>query len=179
MTNTVTKIEANFGRSLGNGANMGKYTLEAFKTVLDQRDTTILIGLINQAKKRGDTLAERAIKSMINIVYEGAKFKTEKNKKNGKSHTKIIIKGLKANEKAIAIMDDLVEAKISMRGSKWKDAFTTKTVKKPTPLNVKSFIETCSKRSTDELKEMQKIIKAAIKHQENNVVVELPNKKAA
>ena len=160
MTNTVTKIEVNFGRSLGNGANMGKYTLEAFKTVLDQRDTTILVGLINQAKKRGDTLAERAIKSMINIVYEGAKFKTEKNKKNGKSHTKIIIKGLKANEKAIAIMDDLVEAKISMRGSKWKDAFTTKTVKKPTPLNVKSFIETCSKRSTDELKEMQKIYRS-------------------
>ena len=81
MTNTVTKIEANFGRSLGNGANMGKYTLEAFKTVLDQRDTTILVGLLQQAKKRDDTLAERAIKFMINIVYNGAKIDTSKNKK--------------------------------------------------------------------------------------------------
>tara|TARA_R110001583_G_scaffold9195_3_gene43398 strand:- start:3550 stop:4089 length:540 start_codon:yes stop_codon:yes gene_type:complete len=179
MTNTVTKIEANFGRSLGNGANMGKYTLEAFKTVLDKRDTTILVAFLQQAKKREDTLAERAIKFMINIVYNGATIKTEKNKKTGKSHTKIIIKGIKANDKAIQIMGDLVEAKISMRGTKWKDAFTTKTTKKSAPLNVKSFIDTCSKRSTDELKEMQKIIKAAIKHQENNVVVELPNKKAA
>jgi len=179
MTNTVTKIETNFGRSLGNGANMGKYTLEAFKTVLDQRDTTILVGLLQQAKKRDDTLAERAIKFMINIVYEGATIKTEKNKKTGKSHTKIIIKGIKANDKAIQIMDDLVEAKISMRGTKWKDAFTTKTESKPTPLNVKSFLDTCSKRSLDELLEMQKIIKITIKNQKNSVVVELPNKKAA
>tara|TARA_R100000951_G_scaffold3517_1_gene4658 strand:- start:234 stop:764 length:531 start_codon:yes stop_codon:yes gene_type:complete len=169
MTNTVEKIEVNFGRSLGNGANMGKYTLEAFKTVLDKRDTTILVGLLNQAKKRDDTLAERAIKSMINIVYDGATIKTEKNKKTGKSHTKIIIKGLKANEKAIAIMEDLVEAKISMRGSKWKDAFTTKTTKKSAPLNKKSFVDTCSKRTDDELEAMIKIIKATLKNRNNNV----------
>ncbi len=169
MTNTVEKIEVNFGRSLGNGANMGKYTLEAFKTVLDKRDTTILVGLLNQAKKRDDTLAERAIKSMINIVYDGATIKTEKNKKTGKSHTKIIIKGLKANEKAIAIMQDLVEAKISMRGSKWKDAFTTKTTKKSAPLNKKSFVDTCSKRTDEELEAMVKIIKATLKNRNNNV----------
>ena len=169
MTNTVEKIEVNFGRSLGNGANMGKYTLEAFKTVLDQRDTTILVGLLNQAKKRDDTLAERAIKSMINIVYDGATIKTEKNKKTGKSHTKIIIKGLKANEKAIAIMEDLVEAKVSMRGSKWKDAFTTKTTKKSAPLNKKSFVDTCSKRTDEELEAMVKIIKATLKNRNNNV----------
>ena len=169
MTNTVTKIEANFGRSLGNGANMGKYTLEAFKTVLDQRDTTILVGLLQQAKKRDDTLAERAIKSMINIVYNGATIKTEKNKKTGKSHTKIIIKGIKANDKAIQIMDDLVEAKVSMRGSKWKDAFTTKTTKKSAPLNKKSFVDTCSKRTDDELEAMVKIIKATLKNRNNNV----------
>jgi hypothetical protein len=169
MTNTVTKIEVNFGRSLGNGANMGKYTLEAFKTVLDQRDTTILVGLLRQAKKRDDTLAERAIKSMINIVYNGAKIDTSKNKKTGKSHTKIIIKGLKANEKAIAIMEDLVEAKVSMRGTKWKDAFTTKTTKKSAPLNKKSFVDTCSKRTDDELEAMVKIIKATLKNRNNNV----------
>ena len=169
MTNTVTKIEVNFGRSLGNGANMGKYTLEAFKTVLDQRDTTILVGLLQQAKKRDDTLAERAIKSMINIVYNGATIKTEKNKKTGKSHTKIIIKGIKANDKAIQIMDDLVEAKVSMRGSKWKDAFTTKTTKKSVPLNKKSFVDTCSKRTDDELEAMVKIIKATLKNRNNNV----------
>ena len=169
MTNTVEKIEVNFGRSLGNGANMGKYTLEAFKTVLDQRDTTILVGLLNQAKKRDDTLAERAIKSMINIVYDGATIKTEKNKKTGKSHTKIIIKGLKANEKSIAIMEDLVEAKVSMRGSKWKDAFTTKTTKKSAPLNKKSFVDTCSKRTDEELEAMVKIIKATLKNRNNNV----------
>jgi hypothetical protein len=169
MTNTVTKIEVNFGRSLGNGANMGKYTLEAFKTVLDQRDTTILVGLLQQAKKRDDTLAERAIKSMINIVYNGAKIDTSKNKKTGKSHTKIIIKGLKANEKAIAIMEDLVEAKVSMRGTKWKDAFTTKTTKKSAPLNKKSFVDTCSKRTDEELEAMVKIIKATLKNRNNNV----------
>ena len=169
MTNTVTKIEANFGRSLGNGANMGKYTLEAFKTVLDQRDTTILVGLLQQAKKRDDILAERAIKFMINIVYEGATIKTEKNKKTGKSHTKIIIKGIKANDKAIQIMNDLVEAKISMRGTKWKDAFTTKTTKKSAPLNKKSFVDTCSKRTDDELEAMVKIIKATLKNRNNNV----------
>ena len=169
MTNTVTKIEANFGRSLGNGANMGKYTLEAFKTVLDQRDTTILVGLLQQAKKRDDTLAERAIKFMINIVYNGAKIDTSKNKKTGKSHTKIIIKGLKANEKAIAIMEDLVEAKVSMRGTKWTDAFTTKTTKKSAPLNKKSFVDTCSKRTNDELEAMVKIIKATLKNRNSNV----------
>ena len=169
MTNTVTKIEANFGRSLGNGANMGKYTLEAFKTVLDKRDTTILVAFLQQAKKRDDTLAERAIKFMINIVYEGATIKTEKNKKTGKSHTKIIIKGIKANDKAIQIMGDLVEAKISMRGTKWKDAFTTKTESKSTPLNVKTFVDACSKRTDDELEAMVKIIKATLKNRNNNV----------
>ena len=169
MTNTVTKIEVNFGRSLGNGANMGKYTLEAFKTVLDKRDTTILVGLLQQAKKRDDILAERAIKFMINIVYNGAKIDTSKNKKTGKSHTKIIIKGIKANEKAIAIMEDLVEAKVSMRGTKWKDAFTTKTTKKSAPLNKKSFVDTCSKRTNDELEAMVKIIKATLKNRNNNV----------
>ena len=169
MTNTVTKIETNFGRSLGNGANMGKYTLEAFKTVLDKRDTTILVAFLQQAKKREDTLAERAIKFMINIVYEGATIKTEKNKKTGKSHTKIIIKGIKANDKAIQIMGDLVEAKISMRGTKWKDAFTTKTTKKSAPLNKKSFVDACSKRTDDELEAMVKIIKATLKNRNNNV----------
>jgi len=169
MTNSTTTIETNFGRSLGNGANMGKYTLEAFKTVLDQRDTTILVGLLQQAKKRDDILAERAIKFMINIVYNGAKIDTSKNKKTGKSHTKIIIKGLKANEKAIAIMEDLVEAKVSMRGTKWKDAFTTKTTKKSAPLNKKSFVDTCSKRTDDELEAMVKIIKATLKNRNSNV----------
>ena len=58
-------------------------------------------------------------------------------------------------------------------------ALVGKTEKKPTPLNVKSFLDTCSKRSLDELVEMEKIIKIAIKNQKNNVVVELPNKKVA
>jgi len=106
---------------------------------------------------------------MINIVYNGAKIDTSKNKKTGKSHTKIIIKGLKANEKAIAIMEDLVEAKVSMRGTKWTDAFTTKTTKKSAPLNKKSFVETCSKRTDDELEAMVKIIKATLKNRNSNV----------
>lgn len=178
---TYTTLEKNFNRALGNGANLGFTFNELIKNVVTGKskgDTTSIVNVIAMANKKGDKIEQR-IKFVFGLVYKGATFKTEKNKKTGKTTSKMIIKGIKPNQKVLAILEQLAQDKVSMRGDKYLQALVGKTKKKPTPLNVKSFIDTCSKRSTDELKEMQKIIKAAIKHQENNVVVELPNKKAA
>ena len=178
---TYTTLEKNFNRALGNGANLSDTFNELIKNVVTGKskgDTTSIVNVIAMANKKGDKIEQR-IKFVFGLVYKGAEFKTEKNKKTGKTTSKMIIKGIKPNQKVLAILEQLAQDKVSMRGDKYLQALVGKTEKKPTPLNVKSFIDTCSKRSTDELKEMQKIIKAAIKHQENNVVVELPNKKAA
>ncbi len=178
---TYTTLEKNFNRALGNGANLSDTFNQLIKNVVTGKskgDTTSIVNVIAMANKKGDKIEQR-IKFVFGLVYKGAEFKTEKNKKTGKTTSKMIIKGIKPNQKVLAILEQLAQDKVSMRGDKFMQALVGKTEKKPTPLNVKSFIDTCSKRSTDELKEMQKIIKAAIKHQENNVVVELPNKKAA
>lgn len=176
-----TTLEKNFNRALGNGVNLGDTFNQLIKNVVTGKskgDTTSIVNAIAMANKKGDKIEQR-IKFVFGLVYKGATFKTEKNKKTGKTTSKMIIKGIKPNQKVLDILDKLVDDKVSMRGDKFMQALVGKTVKKSAPLNVKSFIDTCSKRSTDELKEMQKIIKAAIKHQEKNVVVELPNKKAA
>ena len=178
---TYTTLEKNFNRALGNGVNLGDTFNQLIKNVVTGKskgDTTSIVNVIAMANKKGDKIEQR-IKFVFGLVYKGAEFKTEKNKKTGKTTSKMIIKGIKPNQKVLAILEQLAQDKVSMRGDKYLQALVGKTEKKPTPLNVKSFIDTCSKRSTDELKEMQKIIKAAIKHQENNIVVELPNKKAA
>lgn len=178
---TYTTLEKNFNRALGNGVNLGDTFNQLIKNVVTGKskgDTTSIVNAIAMANKKGDKIEQR-IKFVFGLVYKGATFKTEKNKKTGKTTSKMIIKGIKPNQKVLDILDKLVDDKVSMRGDKFMQALVGKTTKKSAPLNVKSFIDTCSKRSTDELKEMQKIIKAAIKHQENNVVVELPNKKAA
>ncbi|MAO24209.1 MAG: hypothetical protein CMJ25_25940 [Phycisphaerae bacterium] len=179
MTNTT--LETAFNRALGNGVNLGETFNQLIKNVVTGKskgDTTSIVNVIAMANKKGDKIEQR-IKRVFGLVFEGATFKTEKNKKTGKTTSKMIIKGIKPNQKVLDILDKLVDDKVSMRGDKFMQALIGKPAKKSSPLNVKSFIDTCSKRSTDELKEMQKIIKAAIKHQEKNVVVELPNKKAA
>ena len=179
MTNTT--LETAFNRALGNGVNLGETFNQLIKNVVTGKskgDTTSIVNVIAMANKKGDKIEQR-IKRVFGLVFEGATFKTEKNKKTGKTTSKMIIKGIKPNQKVLDILEQLAQDKVSMRGDKYMQALVGKTAKKSSPLNVKSFIDTCSKRSTDELKEMQKIIKAAIKHQEKNVVVELPNKKAA
>ena len=179
MTNTT--LETAFNRALGNGVNLGDTFNQLIKNVVTGKskgDTTSIVNVIAMANKKGDKIEQR-IKRVFGLVFEGATFKTEKNKKTGKTTSKMIIKGIKPNQKVLDILEQLAQDKVSMRGDKYMQALVGKTAKKSSPLNVKSFIDTCSKRSTDELKEMQKIIKAAIKHQEKNVVVELPNKKAA
>ena len=179
MTNTT--LETAFNRALGNGVNLGDTFNQLIKNVVTGKskgDTTSIVNVIAMANKKGDKIEQR-IKRVFGLVFEGATFKTEKNKKTGKTTSKMIIKGIKPNQKVLDILEQLAQDKVSMRGDKYMQALVGKPTNKSTPLNVKSFIDTCSKRSTDELKEMQKIIKAAIKHQEKNVVVELPNKKAA
>lgn len=179
MANTT--LENNFNRALGNGITLGFTFNELIKNVVTGKskgDTTSIVNVIGMTNKKGDKIEQR-IKFVFGLVYKGATFKTEKNKKTGKTTSKMIIKGIKPNKKILNILEQLAQDKVSMRGDKYMQALVGKTEKTPTPLNVKSFLDTCSKRSIDELIEMEKIIKIAIKNQKNNVVVELPNKKAA
>ncbi len=179
MANTT--LENNFNRALGNGIALGDTFNQLIKNVVTGKskgDTTSIVNVIGMTNKKGDKIEQR-IKFVFGLVYKGATFKTEKNKKTGKTTSKMIIKGIKPNKKILNILEQLAQDKVSMRGDKYMQALVGKTEKTPTPLNVKSFLDTCSKRSLDELLEMQKIIKITIKNQKNNVVVELPNKKAA
>ena len=168
---TYTTLETAFNRALGNGANLGFTFNELIKNVVTGKskgDTTSIVNVIAMANKKGDKIEQR-IKFVFGLVYKGAEFKTEKNKKTGKTTSKMIIKGIKQNQKVLAILEQLAQDKVSMRGDKYLQALVGKTTKKSAPLNKKSFVDTCSKRTDDELEAMVKIIKATLKNRNSNV----------
>ena len=106
-----------FNRSLGNGAAMGSLFALAIDHVIEQRDTTVIVKLINAAKGKKDTQAERAIRSTFAAIFEGAKVTKTK------TGIAIKIKDATLSNSAVDSLKELVSEGISMRGDKWSKAF--------------------------------------------------------
>ena len=111
------EIVTAFNRSLGNGAAMGKLFADAVDHVIAERDTTVIVKLINAAQKKKDSQAERAIKQTFAAIYDGAKVT--------KTKTGISIKIADAtlSNSAVTSLKQLVADGMSMRGTNWSKAF--------------------------------------------------------
>jgi len=114
MKNIVT----NFNRSLGNGKAMGVAFKDAIDHVIAERDTTVIIKLLNACKAKGDTQAERAIRVTFAAIFDGSK--VTKTKTGGIA---IKIKDATLSNAAVDTLAKLVADETSMRGSNWAKAF--------------------------------------------------------
>ena len=74
----MENIVKSFARSLGNGIAMGEQLKAAIDHVIKERDTTVIVKLINAAQKKGDKQAESAVKFTFGKIFEGAKIETKK-----------------------------------------------------------------------------------------------------
>lgn len=114
---TMKNIVSTFNRSLGNGAAMGVAFKDAIDHVIKERDTTVIIKLINACKAKNDAMAERAVRTTFAAIFDGAKIAKTK---NGIS---IKIKDATLSNAAVATLAQLVADETSMRGSNWSKAF--------------------------------------------------------
>ena len=114
---TMQNLVTTFNRSLGNGAKMGEAFKDAIDHVIAERDTTVIVKLINACKAKNDAMAERAVRTTFATIFDGAKI--AKNK-NGIS---IKIKDATLSNAAVATLAQLVADGVSMRGSNWAKAF--------------------------------------------------------
>tara|TARA_R110002072_G_scaffold277590_1_gene439321 strand:+ start:892 stop:1368 length:477 start_codon:yes stop_codon:yes gene_type:complete len=112
-----TKIVTPFNRSLGNGAQMGVLFALAIDHVIENRDTTVIVKLINAAKGKKDAQAERAIRSTFAAVFEGSKVTKTK------TGIAIKIKDATLSNSAVDSLKELISEGVSMRGDKWSKAF--------------------------------------------------------
>lgn len=114
-----------FATAMGNGAAMGKLFKQAVDYVIETRDTTVILRMIQRAEKRGDKAAASLVRFTFGKVFTGAKVNTKAGNIVG-----IKIAGSDVSNSAMAALHDLVADGASMRGTKWKAAFTTE-VEKP------------------------------------------------
>ena len=111
-------IITNFNRSLGNGKAMGKSFKDAIDHVIAERDTTVIVKLINACKAKGDAQAERAIRVTFAAIFDGSK--VTKTKTGGIA---IKIKDATLSNAAVDTLAKLVGDETSMRGANWAKAF--------------------------------------------------------
>ena len=154
MQNLVTT----FNRSLGNGAAMGVAFQGAIDHVIAERDTTVIVKLINACKAKNDAMAERAVRTTFAAIFDGAKI--AKNK-NGIS---IKIKDATLSNAAVDTLAKLVADGTSMRGSNWSKAFAPEKAEKE--LDVQAWAQRMVKTNgADQLEAMI----AALQAQRNPV----------
>lgn len=113
-----------FATAMGNGAAMGKLFKDCVDYVVSARDTTVILRLIQRAEKRGDKAAASLVRFTFGKIFVGAKVETKAG-----NIVKIKIKEADLSNSAMAALNELVADKVSMRGTKWKAAFTTETEK--------------------------------------------------
>jgi hypothetical protein len=122
-----------FATAMGNGATMGKLFREAVDYVIETRDTTVILRMIQRAEKRGDKAAASLVRSTFGKVFVGAKVNTKAGNIIG-----IKIAGSDISNWALSALHALADDKVSMRGPKWKAAFTTE---KETPaFDLQAFV---------------------------------------
>jgi len=140
----IQKLTVDFGRAMGNGATMGAVFAQAVDHVIAERDTTVVVRLIRKAQEKKDAQAERAVRTTFGAIFEGAKITRAKDK----TIVGIKIKDATLSNSAKAALDGLVRDKVSMRGTKWGEAFK-KDGDTPKEFDVKAFVERTLKNHKD------------------------------
>jgi len=122
-----TKLNlANFSRSLGNGATMGREFSLGLQHAISTGNTNHIAALYSAAKAKngGDNQAMRSIKMTIDAIYSGNDTKPLlSDPKELDKPVSIKIKGCLVNQDMVAAMKKLVSDKSSMRGKTWADTF--------------------------------------------------------
>jgi len=154
MTNTIVNT---FNRNLGNGIIMGKALVEAIDHVVAERDTTVIVKLINAANKKGDTQAERAVRTTFASIFIGAKVAKTK-----EGNISIKIKDATVSNEAMSILHDLAGV-VSMRGSNWSNAFKGELA--PKEFDAQAWAQRQVKANPDKLEAMI----AALQAQRNSL----------
>jgi len=143
MQNIVTT----FNRNLGNGAKMGEAFKDAVDHVIAQRDTTVIVKLLNACKAKKDAAAERSVRVTFAAIFDGAKITKTK---NGIS---IKIKDATLSNAAVDKLAQLVASDTSMRGSNWSKAFAPEKAEKE--IDVQAWAERAVKSNgSDQLEAM-------------------------
>lgn len=153
MTNTIINT---FNRNLGNGIIMGKAFAEAIDHVVAERDTTVIVKLINAANKKGDTQAERAVRTTFASIFIGAKIAKTK------EGISIKIKDATVSNEAMSILHDLAGV-VSMRFSNWSNAFKGELA--PKEFDAQAWAQRQVKANPDKLEAMI----AALQAQRNSL----------
>lgn len=110
--NDLAKVETSFYRNLGNGKAAAADFATMIHSVVSSRDTTVFTRQMDKIRKhKSDTVAIRAMATVIRSVWPGAKMKV--NKETG-LHS-IVIKGIKADKEAVSRMDEAVTRGLSLR----------------------------------------------------------------
>ena len=156
-TFNIANVTSKFTTSLGNGRLMGSLFKSAIDHVIKERDTTVIVKMINSAIKKNDSVAVRSIKNTFSAIFIGAKFVTDKKTKN----LSIKIKGTKTSNSAIDNLNSLVADNASMRGDNWSKAFNSIDSKPKTAIdgakNLLAFINKHNVSLNDIVKEVKKL----------------------
>ena len=116
--NDIFEIESKFHRALGDGVKAGAYMQQLILSVVDSRDTTVLVKAIQRASEnKADHQAVSTLRAVIGQVWPKAK--VTKNKSNTVS---ILIKGIKEDSEALERLALAVSSEYSIRGVAFKKA---------------------------------------------------------
>ena len=151
-TFNIANVTSKFTTSLGNGRLMGSLFKSAIDHVIKERDTTVIVKMINSANKKNDSVAVRSIKNTFSAIFIGAKFVTDKKTKN----LSIKIKGTKTSNSAIDNLNSLVADNASMRGDNWSKAFNSTENKPKTAIDGAKNMLAFAKKHNVSLSEMYK-----------------------
>ena len=129
MTDPVQKPEFNINKCVddfASGVGDGRKMAVAFATGMDhviaERDTTVIVRMIQRALKRGDAKSASIVRVTFAAIFVGAKPTLK-----GKEIVGLRIKDATIDSGAVDAMHDLVDDKVSMRGPKWAAAFKPQT----------------------------------------------------
>ena len=128
MTN---QIVTTFNRSMGNGIKAGEALCQAIDHVVEHQDTTVIVKMINAAKAKKDSLAEKAVRTTFGAVYVGSKINKTKN-----GTISIKIKDSKLSNSAITTLKE-ISGNTSIRGANWAKAFKPEADNTPVELDYK------------------------------------------
>ena len=118
MQNDIMKIETSFFQSLGNGVKACNLLAQMVHSVVQSRDTTVLTRAINRAATdKQDEQAARAIRMVAGQVWPKAKIGKAKD-----GTLSIKIKGIEADQEALARLDSAVERQLSIRHAAFRKA---------------------------------------------------------
>src|SRR6056297_252191 len=115
-TNDIMNVESNFFRSLGNGVKAGEYLQAMILSVVQSRDTTVLVRAMDRARNaKNDEQAARTIALVVGQVWPKCKLGKDKN-----SIPTIKISGIDADPNALKRLKEATDKGLSIRHSTYR-----------------------------------------------------------